>query len=128
MLPHEWIRTRTGYLKTDAVHHHDDHFFPGCQDIAWDVAATCLEFRLDLQQRRRLIERYRILSRDATIAARLPLHAITYLTFRQGYTTLAASTLGENSADGRRFAEAALRYRELLCIELGDPTTEAWNG
>ena len=127
MLPHEWIRAHTGYLKTDAVHHHDDHFFPGCQDIAWDVAATCLEFRLDPDQRRRLIQRYRTLSRDATIAGRLPRHAITYLSFRQGYATLAARTLGEGSADGRRFADAALRYRKLLCTELERTTTEAWN-
>ena len=126
MLPHEWIRTLSGYLKTDAVHHHDDHFFPGCQDIAWDVAATCLEFNLEPHQRRQLIERYRVLSRDTTIAARLPLHAITYLAFRLGYTTLAASTLGQDS-DGKRFREATLRYGELLRSELGLTTWETWN-
>jgi hypothetical protein len=127
MLPHEWIRTPGGYLKTDAVHHHDDHFFPGCQDIAWDVASTCLEFRLQPDQRRQLIERYRILSGDPTIAARLPLHAITYLAFRHGYTSLAATTLGQDS-DGARFADAAIRYSELLRNELGQTTTEAWDG
>jgi hypothetical protein len=127
MLPHEWIRTPGGYLKTDAVHHHDDHFFPGCQDIAWDVAGTCLEFNLDPYQRRHLIERYRSLSRDSRIAARLPLHAITYLAFRLGYASLAASTLGQNS-DGKRYARAALRYGELLRSELSHTTPEMWNG
>ena len=39
MLPHEWLETPAGYVKTDALDHHDDHFFPGPQDIAWDVAA-----------------------------------------------------------------------------------------
>jgi hypothetical protein len=126
MLPHEWIRTSGGYLKTDAVHHHDDHFFPGCQDIAWDVAGTCLEFNLGPDARRQLVERYRSLSGDATIAGRLPLHAITYLAFRLGYATLAASTTGQDS-DSKRFSEAALRYGELLRSELGHTTSEMWN-
>ena len=126
MLPHEWIRTSGGYLKTDAVHHHDDHFFPGCQDIAWDVAGTCLEFNLGPDARRQLVERYRSLSGDATIAARLPLHAITYLAFRLGYTTLAASTVGQDS-DSKRFSEATVRYGELLRSELSHTTSEMWN-
>ena len=126
MLPHEWIRTSAGYLKTDAVHHHDDHFLPGCQDIAWDVAGTCLEFNLAPDARQQLSERYRSLSGDATIAARLPLHAITYLAFRLGYSTLAASTAGLDS-DSKRFSEAALRYGELLRSELSHSTPGMWN-
>ena len=126
MLPHEWIRTSQGYLKTDAVHHHDDHFFPGCQDIAWDIAGTCLEFNLEPDNRKQLIQRYRALSGDSTIVARLPLHAITYLAFRLGYTTLTASSLGQ-SLDGKRFSEAALRYGELLRSELSHTKSEMWN-
>jgi hypothetical protein len=126
MLPHEWIRTSGGYLKTDAVHHHDDHFFPGCQDIAWDVAGTCLEFNLGPCERQHLIERYRSLSGDSTITARLPLHALTYLAFRLGYATLSARTLGEGS-DGKRFSEATRRYGELLRSELSHTGSELWN-
>src|SRR5262249_51886436 len=44
MLPHEWIETRAGFVKTDALDHCDDHFFPGPQDIAWDLAAFSIEF------------------------------------------------------------------------------------
>jgi hypothetical protein len=126
MLPHEWIRTSNGYLKTDAVHHHDDHFFPGCQDIAWDVAGACLEFNLGPRERQQLIERYRSLSGDSTITARLPLHALTYLAFRLGYTTLSASTLSGGS-DGKRFSEATHRYSELLRLELSHTASELWN-
>ena len=126
MLPHEWIRTSQGYLKTDAVHHHDDHFFPGCQDIAWDIAGSCLEFNLEPDGRHQLIQRYRALSGDSTIVARLTLHAITYLAFRLGYTTLAASSLGQ-SQDGKRFSDAALRYGELLRLELSHTKSEMWN-
>ncbi len=126
MLPHEWIRTAGGYLKTDAVDHHDDHFFPGCQDIAWDLAGTCLEFNLTPEARRQLIERYERLSGDAAIASRLPLHAITYLAFRLGYATLAATTLA-HSPDGARFSAAATRYGDLLRSELTDTRAETWN-
>ena len=28
LMPHEWLRTDDGYLKTDALDHHADHFFP----------------------------------------------------------------------------------------------------
>lgn len=47
MLAHEWIETSGGFLKCDAVDHGDDHFFPGPQDIAWDVAAAQIETGLD---------------------------------------------------------------------------------
>ncbi len=126
MQPHEWIRTASGYLKTDAVDHHNDHFFPGCQDIAWDVVSACLEFHLPPDARQWLIRRYRTLSGDRTISARLPLHAVTYLAFRLGYSTLAADTLGQNP-DGDRFAAAAVHYADLLRSELEVRSTEGWN-
>ena len=40
MFPHEWLATRRSYIKTDGTDHHDDHFYPGPQDIAWDLAAS----------------------------------------------------------------------------------------
>ncbi|MGH7509196.1 MAG: hypothetical protein ACREMZ_06970 [Gemmatimonadales bacterium] len=126
MLPHEWIRTDSGYLKTDSIDHHDDHFFPGCQDIAWDLAAACLEFDLDSEERRWLVERYRVMSRDRTITARLPLQAISYLAFRLGYATLASSVLGR-TPDGKQFAAAAGRYASLLRRELIRTAGEHWN-
>jgi hypothetical protein len=125
MLPHEWIWNDAGYVKTDIIDHHDDHFFPGCQDIAWDVAAACLELGLGAGARRYLVQRYRSLSRDRTIAARLPHHALSYLAFRLGYASLASSVLGE-AADGDRFAAAARRYARLLRRELTQEPGECW--
>jgi hypothetical protein len=124
MLPHEWLRTPGGYIKVDATDHHDDHFYPGCQDIAWDLAATCLEFNLDRGARTRFLRRYQELSGDKTIGARLPSHAVSYLAYRLGYATLACSTLGED-ADGKRFGAAAERYGHLLRLELS-PGAESW--
>ncbi len=72
MLPHEWLRSGETLIKTDATDHHDDHFFPGAQDIAWDVAATAVEFRLDDRAERYLLERYIAASGDRHIAERVP--------------------------------------------------------
>lgn len=82
MLPHEWLRTSHGYVKTDALDHHDDHFFPGCQDIAWDIAGACAEFRLGRQERE-------FLSSAAPLPRVIPFYEVAYLAYRTGYTTLA---------------------------------------
>jgi hypothetical protein len=117
VLAHEWIRTADGYLKVDALDHHQDHFFPGCQDIAWDVAASVFELGLTAEGRRALIGRYRRLSGDQTISRRVCFYATAYLAFRLGYTAMAVSVLGD-SPDGRRFAAETQRYSGLLQQEL----------
>jgi hypothetical protein len=119
MFPHEWLRTASGYVKVDALDHHDDHFFPGCRDIAWDVAGTCVEFELGSAEQRHFVERYRELSGDRSIAARLPAFRVAYLAFRTGYAHMATESLGD-SPDGRRFSGLASRYVASLRAELGD--------
>jgi hypothetical protein len=126
MLPHEWIRTASGFLKTDAMDHHDDHFFPGCQDIAWDVASAALELGLDDGARHYLVERYRVLSGDRSIASRLHTYAVSYLGYRLGYATLAAGVLG-NSPDGSRFGSEVRRYRRLLEREVSGAWGARWS-
>lgn len=47
-LPHEWIQSRLGQLiKVDGYDHFEDHLFPGCQPIEWDIAGAIVEFDLD---------------------------------------------------------------------------------
>jgi hypothetical protein len=127
MFPHEWLRTAQGLLKTDSVEHHDDPFYPGPHDIAWDVAGTCFEFRLKGQERQELIGACRRASGDQSIAGRLPWFALAYLAFRVGYTRLAAETLriGE---DADRFRRSILRYTALIRMELADSSGAAWRG
>jgi hypothetical protein len=125
MLAHEWIRTSTGYLKVDAVDHHEDHFFPGCQDIAWDVVATALELQLDKGERRHFVERYSRMSGDRTIVSRLPQYTVAYLSFRVGYTSMAATAL-DGTPDGQRFSAALERYRRLLKGELNGGSEGLW--
>ncbi len=126
LLAHEWIETGTGYTKVDAMDHHDDHFFPGCQDIAWDIAAASIELGLTGPDQRHLLGRYRSLSGDQAIARRLHQYAVAYLAFRLGYTTLASEALGR-SDDGLRFSTERQRYRNLLRRELS-VSGGIWNG
>jgi hypothetical protein len=112
MLPHEWLRTDNGWLKTDALDHHDDHFFPGCQDIAWDVAGAAVEFGFDPSL---LAVRLGRFTGDRTVMARLPFYRTAYLAWRIGYCTLAEQTLGD-SCDGRRFSALKTRYRDMLPV------------
>jgi hypothetical protein len=127
MQPQEWIHTAAGFLKTDAIDHHDDHFLPGCQDIAWDVAGAVLEFDFDFPSRRTLIGRYRELSGDRAIIHRLPHYAAAYLAFRLGYCSMAGELLRDTD-DGLRFQALVNRYRELLCSEVNPTSPEFWDG
>jgi len=109
MLPHEWLRAQDGFIKTDGLDHPDDHFFPGPQDIAWDIAGTCVEFSLSAGQRDYLIDQYGALSGEHNVAERLPFFMIAYSACRLGYATLASKVLG-GSADAARFKMMADRY------------------
>jgi hypothetical protein len=127
MLAHEWIRTEQGYLKVDAVEHHDDHFFPGCQDIAWDLAAASIELNLDGAARQTMLDRYRSLSGDRTIVRRLPFYSVAYLAFRLGYCTLAAEVLGD-LPDSRRFKNEVKRYQSLIREQQSYGAQRYWGG
>jgi hypothetical protein len=124
LFPHEWVRTERGVLKVDGVDHHDDHFFPGCQDIAWDLAGAEVEYGLEGLDargapggapggREALLREYVALSGDHGVARVLPFYRVAYLAFRLGYTTLAAEAVGAG-AERERFRQAVRRYTELL--------------
>jgi hypothetical protein len=42
----KWLVTSDGFLKVDAVDHCEAHDLVGCQDIAWDIAGSIVEYRL----------------------------------------------------------------------------------
>ena len=111
MQPHEWLMTSGGgWLKTDALDHHRDHFLPGCTDAAWDVAGLLIEFEL---ASRNVVGEYARRAGDHAISHRLPFFLAAYAAFRAGYCALATQALGD-SDDGRRFEELGVRYREAL--------------
>jgi hypothetical protein len=117
MLPHEWLATDAGPSKVDALDHHDDHFFPGITDPAWDLAAALVEFAWPHPTARALVTAYKRATSDHGLETRLPFLATAYLAFRVGYCTRAAATLAD-SADGRRFAALGVRYRGALAARL----------
>lgn len=117
MLMHEWVRTPTGFVKTDGNSHFDDHFYPGETDIAWDVAAAVIELDLDRGQEHMLVREYQMLSGDRGVTGRLPFMRAAYIAFRLGYTAMAANALGA-TADGDRMRRAAGQYAAGLKREL----------
>jgi len=102
MLPHEWIETERGYIKTDALDHHDGHFLPGCQPVAWDVAGAAVEFGLGAEATARL-------AAECGAGAGLSFYLTAYAAFRRGYAALAETALA-GTADGVRFAELGRTY------------------
>ncbi len=103
MLPHEWIETSSGYLKTDAVDHFDDHFFPGPQDIAWDVASAVIEFSLDDS----FLEKF-----NADIRRRMPFYKLAYAAFRLGYCRISEPLVDPQEA--ARFRQLEARYEAIV--------------
>jgi hypothetical protein len=110
MLPYEWLCTRSGWRKADALDHHDDHFFPGCQDIAWDIAGAAIEFGFDAEL---LASRYLALSPDPGLLRRLPFYRTAYFAYRIGYCTMAEESCGD-SPDGLRFRRLRQSYTAAL--------------
>jgi hypothetical protein len=117
MMPHEWIATVNGYIKVDGLDHHDDHFFPGCQDIAWDLAGASVEFGMDPYSERLLCEAYAQMSGDRRIAHVLPFYTVAYSAYRLGYATLSEQTLRPDP-DAERFALLIQKYKNRLLREL----------
>lgn len=113
MLPHEWIWAGNRFIKTDAVDHHDDHFFPGCQDIAWDLAGAILEFDMTERDAEHLIAKYLQLRTDSTLRQRMPFYKLAYLAYRIGYVSMAEESLA-GTEDGQRFALLRARYTMAL--------------
>jgi hypothetical protein len=112
MLPHEWLLAGDRYVKTDGVDHHDDHLFPGRQDVAWDVAGTVVEFELDDGAAAAFASACSGRLGDPGMERRLPFYTVAYLAYRLGYCALAAASVDEH--ERRRFEALTGRYRERL--------------
>jgi hypothetical protein len=113
MLPQEWLLGPGGVLKADGIDHHDDHFWPGTQDAAWDLAGAAVEWGLGPEDRERLLGGFERLTGDRGARRVLPFHEAAYLAWRLGYASLAAETLGDTE-DGRGMATERDRYAQLL--------------
>jgi hypothetical protein len=112
MQPHEWLVTNEGrLLKTDSGSHGDDHFFPGPTDIAWDLAGAIVEWRMNEQQTRDFVDRYRCVSDDDP-SARIGGFIKAYAVFRAAYCLMAANAM-TGSDEEARLQRTAEDYKEL---------------
>ncbi|HEY2392762.1 MAG TPA: hypothetical protein VGK22_16425 [Candidatus Angelobacter sp.] len=113
MQPHEWLLTKEGrMLKTDSGSHGDDHFFPGPTDIAWDLAGAIVEWRMDDQQAKELLDLYRRASGDDA-SARIDGFIKAYAVFRAAYCVMAANAMN-GSDEQQRLERAAADYHAIL--------------
>lgn len=101
MQPYEWIVSSDGnLLKTDAISHGDDHFFPGPCSIAWDVAGTVVEWDLGQDATEFLLRRFQQYS-GIDLSRDLQLCALAYCVFRLGFCKMARSTVLRTREEGR---------------------------
>jgi hypothetical protein len=114
MRAHEWLRSSRGeVLKLYSGNDGDNHFFPGPCDIAWDVAGCILEWELEPEAQRRLIDEYTARTGDA-IAARLAPYLLAYAVF-----CMARAKMGSCSSQSQDDAEALARdYRRYRALAL----------
>ena len=113
MQPHEWLLTKEGrFLKTDSGSHGDDHFFPGPTDIAWDLAGTMVEWRMNEEQSVAFLDLYRRASGDDA-SRRIDGFVTAYTAFRCAYSLMAANAM-RATEEQPRLERAADGYRSLL--------------
>ncbi len=121
MIPHKWLRTRSGdLLKVDNASHGDDHFFPGPTDIAWDLAGAIVEWDMEEAAVEKLLNCYHAESGDDP-RHRLPAYELAYSTLRMGYCKMAAEAM-RGSAEESRLTAHYLHYRE-IATELSERTS-----
>ena len=110
MQAHEWIASSEGnLLKTDAISHGDNHFFPGPCDIAWDLAGTVVEWDLDAQATKFLLGKFRQFS-AIPISHQFQDYMLAYCVFRLGFCKMATSTVA-GSREESRLESSYLNYR-----------------
>jgi hypothetical protein len=125
MQAHEWLLTARGPIKTDALHHHADHFWPGSTDPTWDVAGLVVELGLGDVAAGSFAAMVATDLGDPGLPRRLAFHTAGYAAFRAAYTRLAADTLAGHperprlAAAAERYAAALTRALARLVVDIG---------
>jgi hypothetical protein len=112
----EWLDTKAGILKLDAVDHCCGHDLVGCQDIAWDVAGATAEHDLgddEIDVLTRSLRRRGVAVDPELTAALLP----CYLAFQLGLWSTATGGQRENAGMIESYA------RKLSCVLHQDSDT-----
>jgi hypothetical protein len=121
MQPFEWIASPQGeLLKTDAIGHGDNHFFPGPSDIAWDLAGAIVEWGLSFEAAEFLVRKFHRLS-GIDVSPKLDAYILAYCVFRLGFCKMAVSTVLGSREESR--LESAYRWYRSKAGKLLDPAT-----
>jgi hypothetical protein len=109
MQPFEWIVSSSGeFLKTDAINHGDNHFFPGPCHIAWDLAGAAIEWQLGSAELDFLLNRF--VQKSGTHPVEIAPYILAYCIFRLGFCHMAMSTV-RGSREEMRLDQAYRYYR-----------------
>ena len=109
MQAHEWIAGDGKLVKTDAISHGDNHFFPGPCGITWDLAGAIVEWDLDLSATEFLLRKFRGFS-GIDVTQDLTSYLLAYCVFRLGFCKMARSTV-LGSREENRLNSAYCYYR-----------------
>lgn len=109
MQPCEWIASHGKLLKTDAISHGDNHFFPGPCGIEWDLAGAVVEWDMGPDGAEFLLAKFRQFS-GIHVSAHLNPYLLTYIVFRLGFCKMARSTV-LGSGEEKRLDSAYRHYR-----------------
>lgn len=100
MQPIEWGAAERGYVKFDGTDHHDDAFFPGPADIAWDLATVEAEFGRGAGAAVRRVYCRQSGETAAGLAPRLAWHRHAYAVFRKARLSAISGKLWGGAAQG----------------------------
>lgn len=110
--PYEWIKSSERFYKTDAAEHSHDQRFPGCQNIAWDIAGFLIDFQLKEEEINYFLSFFKK-ERFPNLVNDLPYYYIAYLSYRIGYLSI-KSDIYKNSEYGDKF----LKLKEQVSCQL----------
>lgn len=118
----EWIRSASGYVKTDLIDHGDGVRLPGPVDAAWDVAGAAVEYGIDPGTLREIIESCARGGRDdpKVLAGVVSAYRAPYAACQLGELSLAARE-ASSPAERLPLEKVVERYRTLLRREIGAP-------
>ncbi|HEX8598577.1 MAG TPA: hypothetical protein VF952_08690 [Chloroflexia bacterium] len=124
MAPHEWIRSHDGRLvKADSTGHAWDHTCIGAQPVAWDIAGAIVEWGLDEEGSRTLLEAFYGARGDPIPPSALIFYRMAYAAFRVGQCHMCANMAAHDPAEQARLWSAYDRYREQLAGLLRGPAS-----
>lgn len=113
MGPEEWIRRTDGRLiKVDCTGHSADHTAVGRQPLVWDLAGTMVEWRLDDETARPLLNAFVDAGGEPPALEAMAFYRAAYAAFRLGQCAICAGASDPN--ERRRLHRAGDSYKAQL--------------